>query len=311
MHFDNLYGKVDRNWKFDYIWTRLFENTATAISSYYDDQNLNEGTRKMLILITLGASLHMLEDFYSHSDWIHFDFIKMGFPQQQTDWGKDRAPTWFEVRTKLGAPATDGIVENWPFHVFSGIYPPPAETAAIPFTTLSVPMTHTNMNHDNSQLFYEDASQIKFHKYGAYPATDEASANVHQLYAVNTSAAAAIEWVTMLEEKSKVKEAIEFAKDWNLGVFNQAMLRDLEDGLHLILLLSCAKHKWDGDNPSQARQNECSAVNMIAGIKIPSMLNEFWAIYPEHGILERLTKGIGDQSGKYTFDADWLNVKRR
>ena len=235
----------------------------------------------------------------------------MGFPEQKTDWGKPRAPTWFEVREKLGPPIIDGSKENWPFHVYSGIYPPPPENAAVPLTTLAVPMTHTTMNHDNSQLFYDESSQIPYHKYGPYPATDDASANEHQLYAVNSAAYAAIEWVGMLEKLHDVKAAIEYAKSWNVGKYNPAMLHDLEDGLHLILLLSCAKHKWDGDNPSKARQNECNAVNMIAGIKVPSMLNEFWAIYPNHHILEKLTKGIGDQSGKYTFDANWLDAKRK
>ena len=98
MHFDNLAGAIDRNWKFDYLWSRLLDNTRTKIAHDYQNTKLKDDTRKKQILLTLGASLHMVEDFYSHSDWVHFNFANMGFKQQKNDEGFDRAPTWFEVR---------------------------------------------------------------------------------------------------------------------------------------------------------------------------------------------------------------------
>jgi hypothetical protein len=172
MHFDNLAGAVDADWKLDYLFTRLAANTAKTITEFYKDGTLNDGTRRVLVLLTLGASLHMVQDFYSHSDWVHFDFVGMGFPQQKSEWGQDYAPTWFQVRAMFGSPPTDGP-ETWPIQPHSGIYPPPAN---VPVGNFHVPMSHTNMNHDDSQLFYENATQIPYHGYGAHPAKDAASA---------------------------------------------------------------------------------------------------------------------------------------
>ena len=41
MHFDNLATALDRNWKFDYLWSRLLENTRNTIVSFYSDPSLN------------------------------------------------------------------------------------------------------------------------------------------------------------------------------------------------------------------------------------------------------------------------------
>jgi len=154
MHFDNLSGDLDADWKFDYLFTRLAYNTANTIADFYQDKSLNDGTRRILVIETLGSSLHMIQDFYSHSDWSHFDFVGMGFPQQKSEWGVDYAPSWFQVRAVLGSPPTDGP-ETWPIQPHTGVYPPPAKAALGNF---GVPVSHTNMNHDNSQLFYEGAS---------------------------------------------------------------------------------------------------------------------------------------------------------
>jgi hypothetical protein len=122
MHFDNLNGKLDSNGKFDYLFNTLLANTKGLLGNAMNQPGMNEGNRKMLILIALGASLHMVQDFYSHSDWIHNDFPSMGLPLITMPWGKPRAATWFEVRTKLGNPAA------WPPKVNSGEYPPRAAT---------------------------------------------------------------------------------------------------------------------------------------------------------------------------------------
>ena len=119
MHFDNLNGKLDTNLKFDYLFLRLLSNTQRTLEAFNRRTDLSEGHRKIAILSTLGASLHMVQDFYSHSDWTHNDFDKLGVPLVRTSWGKMRAPTWFEVRAKLGRP------DKWPFMVQSGMYPPP------------------------------------------------------------------------------------------------------------------------------------------------------------------------------------------
>jgi hypothetical protein len=315
MHFDNLAGYLSANWKYDYLFTRLAFNTAKTIALFYNDTSLNEGTRKILVLETLGSSLHMVQDFYAHSDWVHFDFVKMGFPQQKSEWGLDYAPSWFQFRAMYGSPPTDGP-ETWPMQPHTGIYPPKANA---PLGNFKVPMSHTNMNHDNSQLFYEGATQIPYHKYGAHPATDAKSATDHQLYAVSSAAMASVEWITILEQQdSTVAQAIDFVKDWDIKKFNPAILTNLTSGLELALSASCVKKKWDGDNPPQARKNECTGGTLGRGVVgigtiLSQVVNadEWWAPYFTKNILEKLTDGIGDQAtGKYSFDKAWLAARR-
>ncbi len=311
MHFDNLAGDVDRNWKLDYLFQRLANNTANTIAAFYQDKKLNEGTRRILVLEALGCSLHMLQDFYSHTDWTHFDFPAIGFPQTKSEWGQDTAPTWFQMRVRFGSPPTSGP-ETWPIEPHSGIYPPPAK---VPVGNFGVPMSHTNMNHDNSQLFYEGASRIADHDHGAHPAKADPAA--HQLFAVSTAATAGVEWISVLEaENPVVRQALDDAKGWDLGKFNPAMLTDLTHGLELALAASCFKGKWDGDNPPPARAMQCRAMRGVSGATIalthmPTAFNEFWVPYFTHNVLEKLTANIGDVStGRYIFDKAWLERRR-
>lgn len=308
LHFDDLYGELDANWKFDYLFLRLLRNTQVAIKLFYHDSSLSERRRKMLVLMSLGVSLHMVQDFYSHSDWIHHDFPAMGLPLVQLPWGKPRAPTWFEVKAKLGDP------EQWPFKVVTGVYPPPPGDA---------PNTHTHLNHDNSQLFYDGASQIPYHKKGPVPATDE-NPREHQLFAANTAAGASIEWIEMLEQDPAVKEALDFAKNIKLERLDP-MVGQITSALGSTLFLSCAANKWDGNHPPQRRVTECNGImrSLIAtgggamamppvvgavgpGSMAPSPGNEFWAMHTQHDLVRKLSLGFGAENGHYLFDANWL-----
>jgi hypothetical protein len=294
MHFDNLNGRITKNSQFDYLFFRLLLNTQNVLGSIYTDSTLNEGYKKIAILETLGASLHMVQDFYSHSDWTHNDFEKMGVPLVKTSWGKMRAPTWFEVRAKLGDPDT------WPFKVRSGIYPPKEGER----------YSHTHMNHDNSQLFYDKENQVPFHNLGPYPAN--AGASEHQLFAVNSAAGASIEWVGMVMSFRGAKQAIEYARTWDLSKFNPAMQKDLSGALAAPLLLSCAKGKWDGDNPPQQRKITCKS--MVAGgpmilAVLPNPANEYWAVEVKLDIPLRLTVGFGStDEDNYIFDPTFVKL---
>jgi len=303
MHFDNLAAQLDRNWKFDYLWSRLLENTRQTIISYDSNTKLNPDERKRMILLALGASLHTAEDFYSHSDWTHFDFIKLGFKQQKTSAGDDRAPTWFEVRKKLGAPSSRSHSENWKFRICSGVFPP---SDSAPLSTLGVPISHTTMNHDNSQLYYNGASQIKYHALGAYPATDSASAITHQLYAIHTATHAAIEWLGLIEENPAAKAAIDFAKGWDVSKAGHTTADDLEDGLYSSQMVSCVMQKWDGNFPPRDRAKDCGTWKILEHIHIPTMGNVFWGSFPKDSILQKLALGFGDANGHYTFDSLWV-----
>ena len=154
-HFDNLSGELVRNSQFDYLFNRLLTNTQWVLGGYIKQTNADERTRKVMTLIVLGASLHVIQDFYSHSDWIHNDFNHTAVKLVSLPGGGYRAPTWFEFRNQAGDP------DKWPFQVKTGIYPPVAGALN----------THTHMNHDNSRLMYREyetqgqplVSQAKYH----------------------------------------------------------------------------------------------------------------------------------------------------
>jgi len=201
LHFDNLNGELDRNSKFDSLFNRLLANTQSVLGSYIKQTNADERTRKTMTLIVLGASLHAVQDFYSHSDWIHNDFNKTAVKLILLPSGDYRAPTWFEFRQQAGDP------DKWPFQVRTGVYPPVAGALN----------SHTHMNHDNSRLIYKEyetqgqplLSQVKYHNAGPVPAheQDAASALAHQQLAFNTAVAASIEWVKKVEENNDADRA--------------------------------------------------------------------------------------------------------
>src|SRR6476620_9845100 len=74
LHFDNLNGELDRNSKFDSLFNRLLANTQSVLGAYIKQTNADDRTRQVMTLIVLGASLHAIQDFYSHSAWLHHDF---------------------------------------------------------------------------------------------------------------------------------------------------------------------------------------------------------------------------------------------
>ena len=162
--------------------------------------------------------------------------------------------------------------------VSSGVFPP-ADSA--PKSSFGVPESHTPMNHDNSQLYYAGESQIKFHSFGLYPATDSASAIKHHLYAYNTACAAAIEWIKLLEEDPDVKAAIDFAKEWDMKKVDRDLADDLEDGLSSAQMVSCVLQKWDGNYPPKERDKDCNTFKLLGHIHIPKMSNKFWGSFPK------------------------------
>ncbi len=318
LHFDNLNSDLNRNSRFDRIFNQLLKATQSALAGYRKKRDLDDRTRKILTLMTLGASLHAVQDFYSHSDWVHNDFSRMNVKMVQLSSGAVRSPTWFEVRDRLGNP------DRWPFQVRTGIFPPVAGN----------PYTHTHMNHDNSRLVYKEyetpgaplVSQAPYHNAGPEPAREQDASSVlaHQQLAVNTAIAASIEWVRKIEENGDAKAAIESAKTWDLRSDNPKLEEELKAGLAAQMALSCAAGKWDGDDPPQDKAALCKAVlenkmNPIGGktstfedkilgiaatLGLPWVLRfsgAFWSIHSKYNILERLASGISGKSGHYKF----------
>ena len=139
------------------------------------------------------------------------------------DPGKVCAPTWFQVRERLGDP------DKWPFQVKSGIYPPVA----------GVRDTRTHMNHDNSRLVYREAEtpgqplvcQAEDHEAGPMPARpdEESSISRHQRLAVDTAIAASIEWVNLVEQvpMRKLRSTLPKVGSWVARASHAKLLRDL------------------------------------------------------------------------------------
>jgi hypothetical protein len=316
-HFDNLNGELDRNSKFDYLFNRLLANTQSIIGGYIKQANADDRTRKTMTLIVLGASLHAVQDFYSHSDWIHNDFNQTAVKLIQLPGGDYRAPTWFEFREHAGDP------DKWPFQVKTGIYPPVAGAAN----------THTHMNHDNSRLIYKEyetpgqplVSQAKYHDAGPVPAHEQDAVSIlaHQQLAYNTAIAASIEWVKKVEENSDAKAAIDSAKGWQLKLKDPKLVRELEAGQITETALSCAAGKWDGEDPpgdrgvlcktvldhtispssaSSASNIESIIVGLATGAAFPYALKytgKFWEVHSQYHLLDHLAVGIGS-AGHYT-----------
>lgn len=316
-HFDNLHSDFQSNSNFDYLFSRLLERTQNLLAEF-NKLKADDRTRKVLTLITLGASLHAVQDFYSHSDWIHNDFEKTDVKMVKLPAGGLRAPTWFEFRRQHNDPS------KWPFQLKSGIYPPVARALN----------THTHMNHDNSRLMYmENESpgeplrpQAEYHNAGPVPARgDGASDLAHQQLAVNTAIAASIEWVQKIEENSPAKMAIESARGWNLKTHDPHLAKELEAGMVTEMALSCAAGKWDGDDPPGDRGTLCRSVlehkmnamgnttgsqleseiiGLAANLVMPLALKftgMFWDVHGQYHILERLAEGVGSNSGHYRF----------
>ena len=316
LHFDNLSGEIQGNSHFDYLFTHLLQNTQSLIASY-NGLRIDDRVRKTLVLVTLGASLHAVQDFYSHSDWIHNDFDRTPVKMVSIS-GGSRAPTWLEFRDKMGDPG------QWPVQLRSGIYPPVPDE----------PHTHTHMNHDNSQLMYVEAetpgqplrSQAEYHNAGGVPARgDDASDLAHQQLAVNTAIAASIEWVNKIEENADARKAIEGAKSWNLKGSDARLSKELQAGILTETALSCAAGKWDGANPPAERGVLCRSaldrkmstaggaagsrleseiIGLAANLLVPFALKftgMFWDVHSQYHVLERLAQDVGSTTGHYSL----------
>jgi hypothetical protein len=74
LHFDNLSGELKSNSQFDALFNHLLQNTQNALASY-NRLRIDDRVRKTLVLVTLGASLHAVQDFYlksAHSNEVRY-----------------------------------------------------------------------------------------------------------------------------------------------------------------------------------------------------------------------------------------------
>lgn len=99
MHFDAIYTTAD----IQKNWDRIYNNTKAALIKFSDSAKVEKGFRNIVLFNIIGASLHIVQDFYSHSNWVNtFAGYKI-FP----------IPTWFEKDSAYKASLS----------FYTGVYP--------------------------------------------------------------------------------------------------------------------------------------------------------------------------------------------
>ncbi len=81
MHFDAIYSTVD----IEKNWQRIYENTIQTLKKYNNNPDVKSGFRLIILFNIIGASLHIVQDYYSHSNWVN----------TYTLLNKSPIPTWY------------------------------------------------------------------------------------------------------------------------------------------------------------------------------------------------------------------------
>ncbi|MHB8637041.1 MAG: hypothetical protein ACYC96_11290 [Fimbriimonadaceae bacterium] len=79
LHFDALTSEA----QVEHQWKTLEANTVAALKKWSSDPSVKPGFRATVLLTIVGSSLHAVQDFYSHSNWLK---VSGG-----------NAPLWFDV----------------------------------------------------------------------------------------------------------------------------------------------------------------------------------------------------------------------
>jgi hypothetical protein len=83
LHFDALTSHAE----VEHQWRTLEANTKAALVKWAAEPSVKGGYRPVVLMTILGASLHAVQDFYSHSNWL-----------KKPKWGRDDViPIWFDV----------------------------------------------------------------------------------------------------------------------------------------------------------------------------------------------------------------------
>lgn len=86
MHFDAIFTTED----IENNWAVLYQNTVNTLRNYSINKNVKEGFRLIVFLNIIGTSLHIVQDFYSHSNWVNLHAKANVSP----------VPVWFDVTEK-------------------------------------------------------------------------------------------------------------------------------------------------------------------------------------------------------------------
>jgi hypothetical protein len=98
LHFDALFSTAE----IEAQWAALEANTRAALRKYAVDPSVRPGFRPIVLLTILGASLHMVQDFYSHSNWVN-EFVRRAPGRPVPTWHEVPAPQRAAMRLYTGA----------------------------------------------------------------------------------------------------------------------------------------------------------------------------------------------------------------
>lgn len=299
LHFDNLGGELDSNEEIHLLWNRLFDNTRDLLLATRGPGGLDPNERAIVVLLALGSSLHMVQDFYSHSNWTHLDFSTLGFDGFEGG----RVPTYFEA---LAAARRGGRPGELPFAIELGIYP---DLGAGAWSGEGPPRDHAHMHHDSSALETGGRSMAEFHEAGPRPATR--SATRHQAVAVATATAASSEWLERLGADPEIEQILrEAARAREPALLLGGTARSAVEAM---VRVSFLVGTWDGRNPGERereveRQVSLTAAKVLLKLLrgsrelLPNPFNRYWSLYVDWNIPGRLVRGFADpRTGRYSL----------
>jgi hypothetical protein len=99
MHFDAIFTTAD----IENNWQLLYGNTISTLKKYNNNQEVKSGFRLIVLFNIIGASLHTVQDYYSHSNWVN-TYVLLN---------KKTIPTWYE----------EDSTYRMSLQLYSGAYP--------------------------------------------------------------------------------------------------------------------------------------------------------------------------------------------
>ncbi|MFN8253360.1 MAG: hypothetical protein U0V75_15940 [Ferruginibacter sp.] len=109
IHFDGVLSEAEM----EQNWNLLFINTVNTLKKYSAPGAVKPGFRLIVLFNIIGTSIHAVQDFYSHSNWVNLHNAA----------GKNPVPIWFDVseadRKKLKLESgvyPDGSMPGHPNH---------------------------------------------------------------------------------------------------------------------------------------------------------------------------------------------------
>jgi hypothetical protein len=102
LHFDALTTEA----QVEQQWRALEANTIAALKRWAADPSVKPAYRPVVLMTIVGASLHAIQDFYSHSNWLR----QVG-PHASPASAAGPAPIWFDVAQQVRESL--GVKTGW------------------------------------------------------------------------------------------------------------------------------------------------------------------------------------------------------